>query len=306
MLPRSLCLGVCGVVALACGEAPRAPEATSLLGDSLYPPAASSARNDSLLAVAEAAYARDPENVDSIIWVGRRLAYVGRYREAIGAFTRGLELHPDDARLLRHRGHRWITVRRLGQAVEDLSRAAQLVEGQPDRIEEDGQPNAAGIPVSTLHTNIWYHLGLAQYLRGAFPEARAAWERGLAAATNPDMTVAFQYWLVLTARRTGDSTAVARLLAAVDADAELLENDNYHRLLLYFRGDLDAHALLPADSLTSIEDVTTAYGVAAWRMFGGNAGGAVPIFERIVAGGQWPGFGYIAAEAELARARMTH
>jgi len=292
----------------ACGEAPQEPEAISLLGDSLYPPPpARTARAESLLAVAERAYARAPEDLDSVIWVGRRLAYVGRYREAIGAYTRGLELHPDEPRLLRHRGHRWITVRRLGQAVQDLDRAAVLTNGQPDRIEEDGMPNTAGIPVSTLQTNIWYHLGLGQYLRGAYDEAREAWQHGLDAAPNPDMTVAFQYWLVLTAKRTGDSAAVARLLAGVDADADLLENENYRRLLVYFRGDLPAHGLLPADSLSSLNDVTTAYGLAAWRMFGGNAGGAMPLFHRILAArSQWPAFGYIAAEAELAQARMTH
>ena len=300
-------LTVLALAALACGEGtPREPEALSLLGDSLYPPAMMSARNDSLLAAAEAAYGRAPNNLDSVIWIGRRLAYVGRYREAIGAYTRGLEMHPDEPRLLRHRGHRWITVRRLGNAVQDLERAAALVEGQPDRVEEDGLPNAAGIPVSTLHTNIWYHLGLAQYLRGAYAEARTAWERGLAVSPNPDMTVAFQYWLALTAKRTGDSAGVARILASVDADAALLENENYRRLLLYFRGDAPAHGLLPAE-VTSLDDVTIAYGVAAWRMFDGNAGGAVPIFERILrASDQWPAFGYIAAEAELAQARMTH
>ena len=39
------------------------------------------------------------------------------------------------------------------------------------KIEPDGQPNARNIPTSTLNSNIYYHLGLAQYLKGEFEAA---------------------------------------------------------------------------------------------------------------------------------------
>ena len=35
------------------------------------------------LAEAQAAYDADSANADAIVWLGRRLAYVGRYRDAI-------------------------------------------------------------------------------------------------------------------------------------------------------------------------------------------------------------------------------
>ena len=44
----------------------------------------------------------------------------------------------------------------------------KLVAAKPDEVEPDGAPNARGIPRSTLQSNIWYHLGLAQYLAGDF------------------------------------------------------------------------------------------------------------------------------------------
>jgi tetratricopeptide (TPR) repeat protein len=297
------------VLSVAC-ESEERFEAISLLGDTLVAPTpapAVRARYDSLLGHARAAYDRTPDDLDSIIWFGRRTAYLGRYQEAIAIFSRGLEVHPDHPWLLRHRGHRWISVRQLGHAVEDLSRAAQLVEGQPDQVEPDGLPNAAGIPTSTLHTNIYYHLGLAQYLRGAYAEARGAYERGLAASTNPDMTVAFQYWMVLTARRLDDTVAVRTLLAGVDPHLQVIENTTYHRLLLHFRGLLPADSLMPNDSLGSLDNVTAAYGVAAWHLLNGRPGVAGRMFTRIVqARDQWPSFGYIAAEAELAHAAMAH
>ena len=39
--------------------------------------------------------------------------------------------------------------------------------------------NPSGIPTSTLHTNVWYHLGLAYYLLGEDEEAVAAYRSGL-------------------------------------------------------------------------------------------------------------------------------
>jgi tetratricopeptide (TPR) repeat protein len=143
----------------------------------------------------------DQTNPESLIWVGRRLAYLGRYQEAIEKFSLGIELFPNDARFLRHRGHRWITLREFDKAIEDLESATRLIEGTCDQVEPDGQPNAAGIPTSTLHTNIWYHLGLARFLKGDFEKALAAYQRCLAAATNHDMRVATIDWQYMTLRR---------------------------------------------------------------------------------------------------------
>ena len=64
-------------------------EATSLLGEPLVAPAPGATARAGLearLASAEGAWKRAPSNADSIIWYGRRLAYLGRYREAIRVF----------------------------------------------------------------------------------------------------------------------------------------------------------------------------------------------------------------------------
>src|SRR5262245_13755040 len=79
------------------------------------------------LAQARAAYEAEPGNEDNIVWLGRRLAYLGRYGEAIDVFTKGIGAHPDSVKLLRHRGHRYITTRRFDLAAKDLQRAANLI-----------------------------------------------------------------------------------------------------------------------------------------------------------------------------------
>ena len=136
------------------------------------------------------AYDRNPEDVDAAIWLGRRTAYLSRFGEAIEIYTRAIEVHPDEPRLYRHRGHRYITIRKLDLAIKDLRKAADLVEGTPDQLEPDGQPNDRNVPTSTLQTNIYYHLGLAHYLKAEFPQARDAYRTCLGLSKNPDMQVA--------------------------------------------------------------------------------------------------------------------
>jgi len=279
-------------------------EAVSLAGDTLYRPPlspATRARFDSALGVARAAYRHAPRDLDSIIWLGRRTAYLGRYREAIAIYTLGLEVHVGEPRLLRHRGHRLLSIRRLDDAIADLSLAAELTRGRPDRVEEDGLPNDRGIPTSTLQSNIWYHLGLAYYVRGDLVAARNAYEQGLLVSTNPDMLTAMSYWLYLAQRRLGDRDAASRVLQAVRPDFAIIENRSYHRLMMLFQGRISADSLLRVGSDLSLDDVTTGYGIGAWHLIEGRVVEAERLFRRVTAArDQWPSFGYLAAEAELA------
>ncbi|MCH7597128.1 MAG: hypothetical protein IID35_11310, partial [Planctomycetes bacterium] len=138
----------------------------SLLGKPLTTePVASSRKKlqDDLLA---ARVARD-ENVDDpskIVWVGRRLGYLWRINDAIEVYALGIAEFPDYAPLYRHRGHRLISARRFREAIVDLERAARLIAGKADEIEQDGAPNERGIPLTTTAFNGWYYLGLARYL----------------------------------------------------------------------------------------------------------------------------------------------
>src|SRR6185369_8701769 len=138
------------------------------------------------LARAQAAFDRDPDDAEAIVWLGRRTAYLGRFRAAIAIYSEGIASFPADARLYRHRGHRYITLRRFQSAIVDLDRAARLIEGKPDEVEPDGVPNARNTPTSTLHSNVWYHLGLAYFLTGDFESARRAYERCLGVSKTPD------------------------------------------------------------------------------------------------------------------------
>jgi tetratricopeptide (TPR) repeat protein len=239
---------------------------------------------------------------DTLIWRGRRAGYRGDHREAIATFSRGLELYPDEPHLLRHRGHRHITVREFDRAIEDLSRAAAIVRGQPDQVEPDGLPNARNLPTSTLQTNVFYHLGLARYLNGDFAAAVEAWEECLALSRNPDMDCATRFWLVLALRRSGRERDAREVLSHVRADWDVIENERYRELLLIFRGDRRAAPLLKQvrASKSATDLATLGQGLGAWALLNGERARAMESF-REAAGASSAAFGAIAAEVELAR-----
>jgi tetratricopeptide (TPR) repeat protein len=303
-----------GVACRPAAEPPRlAPlppgmEALSLLGDSLRAlPVATAVRErlEGDLATAQARLTAEPGNADAHIWLGRRLAYLGRYRDAIAAFTAGAQQFPSDVRFYRHRGHRYLTVRRFDLAVADFERALTLIRGTPDQVEPDGAPNPRGIPTSTLHTNIWYHLGLAHFLRGEWAKALAAYEQGSAISPNPDMKVAMDYWRYLSLKRMGRGADADALARSVAPNQDIIENDAYYDLLGLYAGRLPVDSVLPPARLATVtpSDAAAAYGVSLHYLFTGRANDANALWQRMVRGGQWPAFGVLAAEAELARAR---
>jgi tetratricopeptide (TPR) repeat protein len=291
--------------AAAAPELPPGAQAMSLSGEALYPPELSEeTRRDyeAKLAEARTEYEADPDDADAIIWLGRRTAYLGEYREAIAIFSEGIAKHPDDARMYRHRGHRYITVRRFDDAIADLERAARLIAGSEDEVEPDGLPNARNIPTSTLHSNIWYHLGLAYYLKGDFGNALRAYRECMTVSGNPDMLVATSHWLYMTLRRLRRDDDAAAVLEPIDAEMDIIENGTYHRLLLMYEGTLDPEALLAeAQASEGIDNPTLGYGIGNWHYYNGRLEEAENVFRSVLEGPQWAAFGYIAAEKDIQR-----
>lgn len=282
------------------------PEARSLLGPDLFAaPAGSRPEAEKQLAEAEAEFARDP-GLEQRIWVGRRQAYLWRMRAAIETFSQGLREQPQAAALYRHRGHRYISVRDFDAAIADLRRAAELIAGKPDVIEPDGQPNRLNKPLSTLGFNVWYHLGLAQYLKGDFRGALAAYGECMKFSQDyADKRVATSYWMYLTYCRLGQRDEARKLAATIAPDLEIIENEAYHALLLLFNGTKSVDELLKAEERAPTDSATIAYGVGMWRLLRGDEAQALTHFEAAVAGSNWPAFGFIAAEVELARRRAA-
>jgi tetratricopeptide (TPR) repeat protein len=299
------------ILSLSCNKPAPAPpqdwEAVALDGRKLYRPQESPAtlqEKDSLLAIARANFNADSNNLQNIIWLGRRTAYLSRYREALDIFSRGLQKFPDSPELYRHRGHRLLTVRNFEGAVRDLEKAAQLAKNRPLEIEPDGIPNKLNRPLSSLQFNIYYHLGLAHYLQGNFEKALACYDTCMQWSVNPDLLTATADWTYMTLRRLGQTEAAKKLLDTISPDLEVIENDAYLQRLLLYKGLINPKSLLDLDNtdeLIRLNVVTQGYGVGNWHLYNGDTARARAIFSKILETEQWAAFGYIAAEADLQR-----
>jgi len=254
------------------------------------------------LEAAEALWRAHPSDLDAIVWYGRRVAYTGDFERAVSIYTRGLELHPDAPELLRHRGHRFLSLRRYPEARADLALAAARLEGRPDALELDGAPNPFGIPRGTLHTNVWYHLGLAETFLRHDAAAAEAFARCLALATNDDFRVAAAYWRVLALIHLGREEE-ARALAEVYVrrPLELLESGDYALLLELLAGTSTRALQAYEEAGTPLSSATLAYGIAMSLLLGGHEAEARARLASLTAFDSTPAFGRLAAEVELRR-----
>jgi len=284
-------------------------QAISLLGQPLVAPPVPEdkrAQFEAELAESRTLYLARPDDVDALIAYARRLGQLGRFRESIAVFGDGLRRHPDDARLFRFRGHRSITLRLFDLAVEDLTRAAELTQGQPDQPEPGLQPNARGIALDTLQENVWYHLALAHYLRGEWQPALEAWQRCAQLAPNDDGRAMCAYWSANAAARMGRPDEAAAAVAGITADMDIVEYHAYHQLALMWKGERDGDALLAEarageGGADSVDFATLGYGVATWHRARGESDAARAVLDEVLRSPNWHAFGFIASEADVAR-----
>ena len=281
------------------------PETKGLDGRSFFTPELAGdakKRLEDNLTAATADFVKNPDDVRNIVWMGRRLAYLSRYREAIEVFSRGVAKFPSDARPLRHRAHRYITTRQFDKAIVDFEKAAKLMAGKPNEGEPDGAPGRRPTPSATLKFNIYYHLGLAYYLKGDFAKALTAYRECMKYSTdNDDSLVATSDWLYMTLRRLGQKAEAEKVLEPIKEGMNVLDNAAYYQRLLMYKGLRKPEDVLGNDEQDPLQVATQGYGVGNFYLVNGDTERAKAIFRRVVAGSQWAAFGFIAAEADLAR-----
>ncbi len=282
------------------------PSAFRVSGEPLPPQALDDearSKHEGELADALRAYEQSPDSVDAAVWVGRRLAYLGRFTDAVRHYTDALARFPDDPQLLRHRGHRHLTLRDFESARADLARAAEVVTGKPDAVEPDGKPTPGRAPHGSLHYAIWYHLGLAQFCLLDFVAAEASWRQCLQVARNGEGRAAVTHWICSSLFAQGRDEECAPLLAALPDPSEVVENRHYLELCRLYRGDITFEALAQQEKPLGS---SLAFGAAhfAFRKQGidapsapKSAAEALAQLQAIARRSDWHSFGVIAAEA---------
>jgi len=233
-------------------------------------------RDTGAIARAESALAADPRSIDKIIALGVAQSGVRQYREAIETFTRGLRIAPNNALLYRWRGHRYLSTRQFDRAMDDLTRGARLD--------------------STIY-GIWYHLGIVRFVRRDFAGAADAFTRALPIAPDSGERSGSTDWLWMSLSRAGRK-ADAQALLDRHPDVPPAGNAYTQRLRLY-RGEVSPDSVFTPADTSDIQVATLSYGIGNWYLVRGDSARARTWFERSVASGGWPAFGFIMSEVEL-------
>lgn len=278
-------------------------EAISFLGKPLFAPLVS----DSVIRKADSLINKLKSNIslneNDFIEIGQQLVATSRYRDAIDNYTEGLSKYPNSFKLLRHRGHRYISIRQLNNALADLSKAAELIEGLPDAPEYDGSGQITG----TYQHWIWYHIGICYYLNQAYIQAIPAYEKCLAESRSNKNIVGVSDWLYNTYMRLGEEKKAENLLAQITPDFDTDREHPYFRRIMLYKGIITPEELVDVNqdsAKTSVADVTKMYGLANWYLYQGEKDKAKRLFQKIIQSeNAWPGFAFAAAEKELSQSR---
>jgi tetratricopeptide (TPR) repeat protein len=251
--------------------------------------------------MAKQEYTKDPNDPDALIWYGRRAAYLGNYEEAIDIYSTGIERHPQDARMYRHRGHRYISTRQYDKAIADFEKAVTLIEGREDQVEPDGLPNSRNIPLTTLHGNIWYHLGLAYYLQNDMDNALRAFSNRAVTERYDDNIVSGGHWLYMILSRQGKTKEANEAISEVTKDMDIIENGSYHQMCLFYKGLIPESDLKIDDPKSSSANVLS-YGLGNWYLYEKqDTARAKTYYQELLENGNEYSFAYLAAESDWER-----
>jgi tetratricopeptide (TPR) repeat protein len=229
---------------------------------------------------ARAALEAEPRSVARHIDLGVAQSGARQFREAIATFTRGLEIEPNNALLLRWRGHRYLSVREFDRAFADLTRGADI---------------------DSKIYGIWYHLGVVQYLRGDFAAAAESFAKAQPIAPDAGELAGATDWLWMSLSRAGRG-AEAKAMLDRRPDSKPVTNAYTRRLQLY-RGEIGPDAVLTPADTEDVQVATLSYGLGNWHLLRGDKAQARRWFERSIQSGGWPAFGFIVSEVELRRPR---
>lgn len=232
------------------------------------------------------ALAAEPRSVPRFIALGVAQSGARQFREAIETFTRGMEVAPNDAMLYRWRGHRYLSVREFDKAAADLAR---------------------GYAIDSTNYGILFHLGVLRFVRGDFSGAATAFAKAQPRAPDGGELTGSTDWLWMSLARAGRLAEANAMLARRPDTLAAPPGYAYAQRLKLYRGELTPETLFSPADTADVQIATLSFGLGNWYLVRGDTARARASFDRAVRSGGWPGFGFIASEAELSRmtARTT-
>jgi len=282
------------------GQNNETPQAYSLSGKPLFSAAPGARVLKKADSVIQAFVAKGKLTEDDFIEIGKELVATARYKEAVENFTVGLKQYPNSFKLLRLRGHRYLTLRKLDAVVKDLLKAKDLIKSHPDSWETD----AEGKRTDTYQHQIEYHLGVYYFLKEEYQKAVKAFEKSLKEAHVANEIVGTTDWLYNSYQRNGQKKEAQELLTSITPDFSADHEQAYFRRIMLYKGVIKPNELVDetvSPEKLNIQDVTKLYGLANWYSFQGNREKAKELYGKIIQSNSWPAFAYLASEVELLR-----
>lgn len=247
---------------------------------------------------------RQPEDTALLIAAGQAYDRVWHFGESIAAYTRAIALSPAKPRALSLRGQRHISIRQFDKAIVDLEQARELA------------PRA-------FHP--LFHLGLAYYFTGRYSEAASVFgvcmdtpQKGAQQVVRKNaggtlrqcdnlydgQRFALASWRSLSLAREGKTAEARALLERLPVSPRVRQGDGQ-----WYFDVVDMTLGRMSDSLWSISGengggvLTVGYALANVAFFRGDTPKGCRILRELLTREEWPAFGYIGAEVDLARGR---
>lgn len=218
-----------------------------------------------------------PDSAEKFCALGKALSRQLRYREAIAAYTEGLNLEPENLSLLRLRAGRYLTTLQSDLATADFEKCLSLGAEKLDCL---------------------YRIGLAQYYAGRYTRAMGTFETCLPLC-DEEMGIAVLYWHTLSAVRTG---TVPALLKSYRPDMAVGHHTAYEKAMQVWSGTTPLAAALEMleSEKDDLEYGITLYGLL-WHPDCAEKGRLSQVL--LTRNGFWPSFAYLAAWKDWAGTR---
>jgi len=238
---------------------------------------------DEELSAINAEIAADPENASLWMKKGLCLATSELYREAEECYAHAISIEPFNGILYRHRAHRFLSQWRFEDARADFVIASRLIPENWD---------------------VWYHLGLSNFLLGDYAKAAAAYQVCVDLSKQDDELIAVCDWYYMTLIRLNRKEDAVKLLEKIHEGMEAGDNEDYYRRLLMYKGLVKPEDVLPADlaSQPALDVITLGFGLSNYYWYNNEPEKSNEVIDLILKTGDegecWFAFGYLAAKVD--------
>lgn len=229
----------------------------------------------------QSAIERNPCNLSAYLEAGQALRQAEKFEKAISNYSQGLSYLPFEMLLYRFRGHTYLNLGNIKQALSDFSLALRI---------------------SPENWDCLYHFGVAAYIDRDFKRASMCFEKCIKVSDDADLLSAASAWLWCTYIRSDQPLLAQKVLDDYPRDIVTTEYSAGYsdRMQVYIGNKESKEVLAYAETLDDHMFATYAYGLGLWFETHGDTDLAHRVYQNITQRNEkWFGFAEHAAQRRL-------